>query len=148
MVSDFTAQPHKEERFMYVAYSSLCLNAALAVSILCIAVPCLVHKMVQFVPKAATRIILSLTIAIIFVGISLSRSLSLYAYYNAPTKVLQSFHNSTKPILASQTISNIMYALAVNGTDFLHHTFFRIMPVLNSFLVDLMVCYRGSFGKQ
>lgn len=83
----FTAQPHKEERFMYVAYSSLCLNAALAVSILCIAVPCLVHKMVQFVPKAATRIILSLTIAIIFVGISLSRSLSLYAYYNAPTKV-------------------------------------------------------------
>lgn len=26
----FTAQPHKEERFMYVAYPALCLNAAIA----------------------------------------------------------------------------------------------------------------------
>ncbi|KAI5289199.1 mannosyltransferase, partial [Ascosphaera acerosa] len=31
----FTAQPHKEERFMYPAYPFLCLNAAISLQVLC-----------------------------------------------------------------------------------------------------------------
>lgn len=76
----FTVQPHKEERFMYIIYGSLCLNAAVTVDTFAL----LTRKLP--LPKASGTIV-KLLIVTLFALISLSRSLALVHYYGAPIEV-------------------------------------------------------------
>lgn len=89
----FTAQPHKEERFMYIIYGSLCLNAAIALDTIAIAIQRLP------LPRPAGKLF---RIAVVgaFGVISLSRSMALAKYYAAPIEVfsqIQTLHETIKP---------------------------------------------------
>lgn len=70
----FMAQPHKEERFLYVVYPSLCLNAAISVQIL----------MSCFRPLGR---VLAFGILVTTIIISALRSAALAVYYRAPLAV-------------------------------------------------------------
>lgn len=85
----FTATPHKEERFMYVVYPALCMNAAFAFDIVILLVQ-LVSRIVGLarisrVLKTFARV----SIVLGFIVVSLSRSAALSYYYGAPTKVYE-----------------------------------------------------------
>lgn len=80
----FSTQPHKEERFMYVAYASLCFNAAITASTLSFLVPKLLPNLL---PRRVAQAAISISIVSIFTGLSLSRSAALGIYYAAPMKV-------------------------------------------------------------
>jgi alpha-1,2-mannosyltransferase len=82
----FTLQPHKEERFMYVAYSSLCLNAALsldAFSALAQSIASVVGLR-HFVKRRVLVVLVLITSAVI----SLARSSALAIYYGAPIEIM------------------------------------------------------------
>uniref|UniRef100_A0A060SXF9 Mannosyltransferase n=1 Tax=Blastobotrys adeninivorans TaxID=409370 RepID=A0A060SXF9_BLAAD len=79
-LSIFIAQPHKEERFMYVVYQSLCLNGALAVEVARQVVVRVVD--VPIVTRAFTLGVLA-----VFAVTSVLRSTALAVFYGAPTEV-------------------------------------------------------------
>lgn len=93
----FTAQPHKEERFMYIIYGSLCLNAAITVDTLVIAT----RKL--HLPKIAGRI-LKILIIVVFGLLSLSRSIALSHYYGAPVQVFSQFQQLQESILSTGNV--------------------------------------------
>ncbi|CAN6613794.1 alpha-1,2-mannosyltransferase Alg9p [Trichomonascus vanleenenianus] len=72
----FIAQPHKEERFMYVAYPSLCVNAAIAMEF-----------MLVFSSKLLNRKVITFSAAVLIIAISLSRSVALAKFYSAPIEL-------------------------------------------------------------
>lgn len=80
----FIVQPHKEERFMYVIYQSLCLNAAVSLEFL-----------FQLSRKFTSNTRLSKAFTggclILYTLISLSRTCALINYYSAPIKVFEAF---------------------------------------------------------
>ncbi|KAF9929538.1 mannosyltransferase [Mortierella alpina] len=86
----FTAQPHKEERFLFVVYPLLCFNAVMTLF--------MAQKIVQrgldrFVTRSKTAAIhkysagLVWTVLIASAAISLSRILALHEHYSAPIEV-------------------------------------------------------------
>ncbi|KAG0052891.1 mannosyltransferase [Gryganskiella cystojenkinii] len=86
----FTAQPHKEERFLFVVYPLLCFNAVMTLF--------MVQKLAQrsldkFVTRSKTAAIHKYSKGLVWVvlfasaAISLSRVLALYDHYSAPIDV-------------------------------------------------------------
>ncbi|KAL7819862.1 family 22 glycosyltransferase [Trichoderma gracile] len=83
----FTAQPHKEERFMYPAYPFLALNAAISVHIILYALGTSDAK--TFIGKIPGRLKL-LVVGVTFllsVSVSLARIYGIYSAYSAPLKI-------------------------------------------------------------
>lgn len=75
----FIAQPHKEERFMYVLYPALCMNAAF-----------LIAKIMDTIEKmipALTALKLDYVTILGYGLVSLSRTLALINYYHAPITI-------------------------------------------------------------
>lgn len=87
----FTVQPHKEERFMYVAYPSLCLNAALTLETFSIFAQSLFSAV--GLKSVITRRLVVFTVVAAFAILSLSRSSALTIYYGAPINVLDQMHH-------------------------------------------------------
>lgn len=87
----FTAQPHKEERFMYIIYGALCLNAAVTVDTLSIALRKLPLPQI-------TSTLFKYAIVIVFALLSLSRSMALANYYGAPVDVFAQLQDITEPV--------------------------------------------------
>lgn len=92
----FTAQPHKEERFMFVAYPALCLNAAVAYHVIISVWGALSRGL----PSGKPREVLNWTVLVLplFVTtlVSLSRALSVVTAYSAPLQVYDALpQNST-----------------------------------------------------
>jgi alpha-1,2-mannosyltransferase len=85
----FTAQPHKEERFMYPAYPFLALNAAMSVHIILSALG--TKDKGTLVGKIPARLKLMAVVGILLLSIdaSLTRIYGLYEAYSAPLKVYQ-----------------------------------------------------------
>lgn len=85
----FTAQPHKEERFMYPAYPFLALNASLSLHIILTAIgnsdpKTLVGKIPAKLKFLAVTAVLGLSLTI-----SASRIYGIYTAYSAPLKVYE-----------------------------------------------------------
>lgn len=83
----FTAQPHKEERFMFVAYPALCINAAIAYHVILTAWGGLSNHFT----KGRSQELLNWTILVLPITItaliSLSRSLAIVTAYSAPIDI-------------------------------------------------------------
>lgn len=82
----FTVQPHKEERFMYVGYSSLCLNAALALEGFSVLAQCLASALGLLSLFNRRSLVIGVLLATALV--SLLRSAALVTYYGAPINVM------------------------------------------------------------
>ncbi|KAK1241352.1 hypothetical protein MKX08_001326 [Trichoderma sp. CBMAI-0020] len=83
----FTAQPHKEERFMYPAYPFLALNAALSLHIILSAIgssnpKTLIGKIPGRLKLLAVGLVLFLSL-----DIAIARIYGIYSAYSAPLKV-------------------------------------------------------------
>ncbi|KAJ3011655.1 mannosyltransferase, partial [Thoreauomyces humboldtii] len=83
----FSLQPHKEERFIFVIYPLLCLNAAVTLSVVRNWVARIALRFT--VPTMASRAATYLTsmVLVIYCLLSLSRTLALYNHYHAPLDV-------------------------------------------------------------
>ncbi|KAF9084521.1 mannosyltransferase [Mortierella sp. AD031] len=86
----FTAQPHKEERFLFVVYPLICFNAVMTLF--------MVQKLVQraldrFVTRSKTAAIHKYSAGLVWVvliaaaALSISRILALHEHYSAPIDV-------------------------------------------------------------
>lgn len=83
----FTAQPHKEERFMFVLYPALCLNAALAFHTALTLWGTLSRRVLSGTPRAVLNwAVLALPLAAT-AALSLSRALAVVTAYSAPLHV-------------------------------------------------------------
>ncbi|KAI9348682.1 Alg9-like mannosyltransferase family-domain-containing protein [Obelidium mucronatum] len=105
----FSAQPHKEERFLFVVYPMLCFNAAIALDSSSSVLTSLIHycisstgskpsKKSKVAPQKKQPFIVSIIqrcFVFAFVALSLSRTLAMYTNYNAPIKIYT--HVSTLP---------------------------------------------------
>lgn len=105
----FSVQPHKEERFMYVAYPALLLNAALSTSFLLSAVSSAVTAIVPTLPRPVLKLAGGLAVVAAFVALSLSRSTALVLYYRAPVEIftqISIFDETSSPYTrhAAQTV--------------------------------------------
>ncbi|KAI8579539.1 hypothetical protein K450DRAFT_271849 [Umbelopsis ramanniana AG] len=90
----FTLQPHKEERFLFVAYPLICLNASIALFL----VRGWVHRVTGvFGASISTRLytVKYTTAAFLLIStlLSLSRILALVKYYGAPKEVYSALWN-------------------------------------------------------
>ncbi|KAG0290355.1 mannosyltransferase, partial [Dissophora globulifera] len=95
----FTAQPHKEERFLFVVYPLICFNAVVTLF--------LVQKMVQrvlnkFVARSKSSAIHKYSTGLVWVvlvasaAISLSRIVALHEHYSAPIDVYRKAYDLVK----------------------------------------------------
>ncbi|ORX50703.1 hypothetical protein BCR36DRAFT_412200 [Piromyces finnis] len=88
----FTAQPHKEERFLFVIYPLIVFNAAVSI----FSIKRIINIFIKFTHyengKKLGRIVVGLIFAIYSV-LSVSRILSLYINYSAPLKVYGYLNN-------------------------------------------------------
>lgn len=94
----FTLQPHKEERFMYVVYSSICLNASLALTLLynsALQIISTIQVTRAFLFRAV-KVTANLAV-LIFVVISVLRSAALASYYAAPIQLFQHISSLNVP---------------------------------------------------
>ncbi|KAF8537583.1 Alg9-like mannosyltransferase family-domain-containing protein [Trichophaea hybrida] len=83
----FTAQPHKEERFMYVAYPALCLNAAMAYHVILTIWGSVSNRLTSGKSQDLMNwIVLALPLTVAALG-SLSRVLAVVSAYSAPMEV-------------------------------------------------------------
>ncbi|KAG0374846.1 mannosyltransferase [Mortierella sp. AD032] len=106
----FTAQPHKEERFLFVVYPLICFNAVMTLF--------MVQKMVQrgldrFVTRSKTAAIHKYSAGLVWVVligaavISTSRILALHEHYSAPIDVYRKAFDLVK----------VPGPITVKGTD-------------------------------
>lgn len=112
----FTAQPHKEERFLFVVYPLICFNAVMTMF--------MAQKLVQrgldrFVTRSKTAAIhkysrgLVWVVLIVSAAVSVSRILALYEHYSAPIDVYRNAFDLVKvpePIGSTSTVT-------VEGTE-------------------------------
>jgi alpha-1,2-mannosyltransferase len=83
----FTAQPHKEERFMYPAYPALCLNAAMAYHVILTVWGSVSNRLAKGKSQDLLNwTVLALPLAVAALG-SLSRVLAVVSAYSAPLEV-------------------------------------------------------------
>lgn len=83
----FTAQPHKEERFMFVTYPALCLNAAIAYHITLTIWGALSNRLISGkVQEILNWTVLAAPLAVTAL-LSLSRVLAIVTAYSAPLHV-------------------------------------------------------------
>jgi alpha-1,2-mannosyltransferase len=90
----FTAQPHKEERFMYPAYPFLALNASIAVHILLGAIGHADPKTLIGKIPARLKLLLVSSIFALSVTASFARVYGVYEAYSAPLKIYQPFQDN------------------------------------------------------
>ncbi|KAI8810058.1 Alg9-like mannosyltransferase family-domain-containing protein [Cladochytrium replicatum] len=95
----FTAQPHKEERFLFVVYPWICLNAAVALHA-CRGILESLLSAFNFPAriKTATGKLLITTVITLFFLLSLCRTLALVNYYSAPINVYKHLYYNTPSI--------------------------------------------------
>ncbi|KAF9302215.1 mannosyltransferase [Mortierella antarctica] len=95
----FTAQPHKEERFLFVVYPLICFNAVMT---LFIAQKLAQRGLDRFVTRSKTAAIhkysrgLVWVILIVSAAVSVSRILALYEHYSAPIDVYRNAFDMVK----------------------------------------------------
>jgi alpha-1,2-mannosyltransferase len=84
----FTAQRHKEERFMYVAFPLISLNAAISIVVGCELITLIVTKIksIRSWSMVAGRVVRWIVIVVFMTG-SVLRIFSMYQFYHAPIKV-------------------------------------------------------------
>lgn len=87
----FTAQPHKEERFMYPAYPFLTLNAAMSLHILLTALGQSNPKTLMGKIPARLKLFVVTIVLFLSVDISLARIYGIYESYAAPLKIYTPF---------------------------------------------------------
>jgi alpha-1,2-mannosyltransferase len=85
----FTAQPHKEERFMYPAYPFLALNAALSFHLILTYLGSSDPKAIISRVPAKLKLVGALYIIILAINVGMLRMLGMVTAYNAPLKVLE-----------------------------------------------------------
>ncbi|KAF9928375.1 mannosyltransferase [Linnemannia zychae] len=114
----FTAQPHKEERFLFVVYPLICFNAVMTLY--------MIQKLVQrgldrFVSRSKTAAIHKYSAGLVWVvlvgaaALSISRILALHDHYSAPIEVYRKAFDLVKvpgPITIEGTDSTINVASA------------------------------------
>ncbi|KAJ3086582.1 mannosyltransferase [Quaeritorhiza haematococci] len=117
----FTVQPHKEERFLFVVYPLLCVNAAVGIeSVRRIWERCLWRRLMTYtgtgvVGRTAAntaRLLLpspstiTKTVLVVYALLSISRTWSLYAHYSAPMEVYSHFTRHVTATLPTTATTN------------------------------------------
>ncbi|KAG9061663.1 mannosyltransferase [Linnemannia hyalina] len=114
----FTAQPHKEERFLFVVYPLICFNACMTLF--------MVQKLVQrgldrFVTRSKTAAIHKYSAGLVWVvliaaaALSISRILALHEHYSAPIDVYRKAFDLVKvpgPIVIGGAVDPTVVAAA------------------------------------
>jgi alpha-1,2-mannosyltransferase len=89
----FTAQPHKEERFMYPAYPALALNAAISLHIVLANFGSTdPHRLVSKIPASVKLAVVSIPILLSF-DAGMLRTIGTFTAYSAPLNVYKPLHN-------------------------------------------------------
>ncbi|KAF5132062.1 hypothetical protein DV495_001661 [Geotrichum candidum] len=88
----FTAQPHKEERFMYIVYGSLAVNAAVSIDAI-MQVGSRVLPRWPWIGKIVVAAVL-----MVYAALSVMRTSALISYYGAPMKVYDKVHELTPQV--------------------------------------------------
>ena len=88
----FTAQPHKEERFMYIVYGSLAVNAAVSIDAI-MQVGSRVLPRWSWIGKIVVAAVL-----MVYAALSVMRTSALISYYGAPMKVYDRVHELTPQV--------------------------------------------------
>ena len=88
----FTAQPHKEERFMYIVYGSLAVNAAVSIDAI-MQVGSRVLPRWSWIGKIVVAAVL-----MVYAALSVMRTSALISYYGAPIKVYDRVHELTPQV--------------------------------------------------
>ncbi|KAJ1975121.1 mannosyltransferase [Dimargaris verticillata] len=108
----FSLQPHKEERFLYVVYPTLCLAAAVTLHLVRDRVAPLLRsftncRVTRYLPMA------TLTLLVGYVAVSSARVAGLFFYYQAPMAVYSHFYTHAKQFPAPLTNSSQAPTLCV-----------------------------------
>ncbi|ORX99359.1 hypothetical protein K493DRAFT_279646 [Basidiobolus meristosporus CBS 931.73] len=93
----FTIQPHKEERFLFVVYPLICLNAAVGLFIVRGWLENLYIKhLAKNMKSDHSYVVTFVSVAVIsvFLIISMSRVVGLYTHYHAPLDVYGKFYDN------------------------------------------------------
>ena len=85
----FTSIPHKEERFLYMIYPSICLSAAIALGSVAEGVLLMSRRAKS---RVLETVVIGVVCAVLLVSslLSLSRTAALMTYYGAPAKIYNS----------------------------------------------------------
>ncbi|KAF9421314.1 mannosyltransferase [Podila epigama] len=120
----FTAQPHKEERFLFVVYPLICFNAVMAIF--------MAQKIIQrgldrYVTRSKTAAIHKYSRGLVWMVliasalVSISRILALYEHYSAPIDVYRNAFNLIKvpePIdITATTTATTTTTTTAQGTE-------------------------------
>ncbi|KAG4090051.1 hypothetical protein H8356DRAFT_1714793 [Neocallimastix lanati (nom. inval.)] len=123
-IAIFTAQPHKEERFLFVIYPLIVFNAAVSI----FSIRRIITIFTQFVHYKNGKKLARITIGLIFSVysvLSVSRSLSLYVNYSAPMKVY-SYLNSKEMLEELQSFDHNLTVCV--GKEWYHFPTHYFMP--------------------
>ncbi|ODA77903.1 hypothetical protein RJ55_06506 [Drechmeria coniospora] len=85
----FTAQPHKEERFMYPAYPFLALNAALSVHTILSAIGNADPKTLMGKIPARLKLLAVTAVVLLSLNMGLARMYGVYSAYRAPFSIYE-----------------------------------------------------------
>ncbi|KAF0412292.1 glycosyltransferase family 22 protein [Gigaspora margarita] len=111
----FTAQPHKEERFLFVIYPLVCLNAAIAIFLVRGWVDKFLLALSKNIPYGINRRcylkLFTITIFLISGVTSISRVFALYFHYNAPMSIYRHFYYVEIP----QQVENHKFQMNLNN---------------------------------
>ncbi|KID79299.1 Alpha-1,2-mannosyltransferase alg9 [Metarhizium brunneum] len=95
----FTAQPHKEERFMYPVYPFLTLNASISLHIVLAAVGSTDPSTIAGKIPARLKLLAVSAVMLLALDVSLARLYGIYSAYSAPLRIYsrlwQSSHGQT-----------------------------------------------------
>ncbi|KAL4246967.1 Mannosyltransferase [Abortiporus biennis] len=101
-----SAQPHKEERFLFPVYPLICFNAAVALYLMRGWLEVAFVKVTKSPYKASTSMLFSrftLSVIAAFMVISVSRILAHWEYYHAPMTLVYKFDSQEIPRLFNST---------------------------------------------
>ncbi|KAI8587172.1 Alg9-like mannosyltransferase family-domain-containing protein [Geranomyces variabilis] len=117
----FTLQPHKEERFLFVVYPLLCLNAAVMLFVARSWITRAVSRITLPSTASRTSELLVNTFLTAFAVLSLSRSMALYSHYHAPIDVFH--YTMTLPAPASSDTGERVLCIGKEWYRFPGHYF-------------------------
>ncbi|POS85074.1 hypothetical protein EPUL_002878, partial [Erysiphe pulchra] len=89
----FSSQPHKEERFMYPAYPSLVLNAAVSLHLLLAAFGNLASKRLVGKLPGWIKLLIALSILLVSMALGLARIYGIVTAYSAPLYIYEPLSN-------------------------------------------------------
>ena len=92
----FTAQPHKEERFMYPMYPFLALNASIAIHIILSALGSTNPKKLVGKIPAKLKLLAVSGVMILALDVSVARIYGIYSGYAAPLKIYSRFWEASE----------------------------------------------------